>query len=134
MGFMHRATQLSGSGGQALSCLWWQCNPWPEGSSYWNIVLIRRNLCMPCQSFDLDYVIIVTSQFNYLFLQTWWALSIMKSHKHGLFKSSMDAAFTEPYRFIKQPLHLPHQSYHYILASAWQMLYLYLPNLKMHQL
>jgi len=55
-------TLRSGSGGQALSSLWWQYNPWPEGSSYWNIVLIRRNLCMPCQSFDLDYVIVVTSQ------------------------------------------------------------------------
>jgi len=58
----------------------------------------------------------------------------MKSHKQDLFESSMDAALSEPYCSFKQPLHLSHQSYHYILASAWQMLYLYPPDLKMHQL
>ena len=64
--------------------------PDPEGGQkiYWNIVvLLRINLCESCQRLDLDYVITVTSVFNYLFFQAWQPLSFLKSHGLDLFVS-----------------------------------------------
>jgi len=45
----------------------------------------------------------------------------------------MNLALNENYFYIKQLLHLSHQSYQYIFALAWQILYLYPSDLKMHQ-